>query len=312
MPIVREPKPLPSPLSYVPPRSVRYRVATNDSLETLAARPDVTAAGVSSSPPVRTGDDLAFFNFRTRTHAEINWYLYNKIGCRRATHDGKNYMFSSSDQPGVIYLPAGAARTIQPVQQETRLNAWFGVGVKGGTQFGVPGIETVLGWVMSLDEVGRGMAISASINRLGPGIGATVGHTLIYVSGVSDASNLRGFQQGSESLWDFDFNITIGANWGKLLGGGKIVKKLEPIISAFRKLNAWTPEGVKGALKREPKGWTDLIQTARKVKESLELGSGEPKIFMFEIPFVPSYGLELSLFWNVQTFNAIPVDITTD
>ena len=316
MPIVREPKPLPSPLTYVPPQSVRYKVATNDSFDTLAARPDITAAGAGCSPPLKVANDLAFFNFRTRNPPEINWYLYNKVGCRRVTHDGKNYMFSSADQPGVIYLPAGSAATIRPVSpvsQEERLNAWIGIGVKAGTTFAVPGIETVLGWALSLDQVGKGMAITASINRLGLGVGASVGHTIIYVTGVNHPSRLCGWQQGPESWSDFDVNITLGENWGKLLGGGKIVKKLEPLVSLFKKLNAWTPEGVKSALKREPKGWIEFIQTARKFKEALSIdGLGEPRVFMFEIPFVPSYGLEVSVVYAVQNFNAMPADVSSD
>jgi hypothetical protein len=313
MPIVHEPRPLPSPLTYVPPQGVRYKVATMDSFDTLIMRPDVRAAGATSSPPVKTANDLAFFNFKTRNPPEINWYLFNKVGCRRITHDGKNYMFSSGDQPGLIYLPAvGSAKAVQPAQQGEPLNAWFGVGVKAGTQFVVPGIETVIGWVVSLDEVGRGIGISASINRLGLGVGATIGHTLIYVTGVSNASRLCGWQQGSTSWRDLDFNVTVGENWEKLLGGGKIVKKLQPLISAFRKINAWTPEGLKGAMKREPKGWIDLIQTARKFKESLEIERSEPNVFMFEIPFIPSYGLEVSLFYSVQNFNAIPADVSAE
>ena len=53
------------------------------------------------------------------------------------THDGNNYAFSSTDQPGIIYLPAGAA--VVPVpglgpqpQPEPRLDAWFGLGARPG------------------------------------------------------------------------------------------------------------------------------------------------------------------------------------
>jgi hypothetical protein len=313
MPIVREPKPLPSPLTYVPPQSVRYKVASNDSFDTLVLRPDVRAAGATCAPPLKAADDLAFFNFRTRNPPEINWYLFNKVGCRKVTHDGKNYMFSSADQPGIIYLPVGSSKAIQPVPQAEELNAWIGIGIKGGTTFAVPGIETVLGWAMSLDHLGKGMAISASINRLGLGVGATVGHTIIYVTGVNHPSRLCGWQQGPESWTDVDVNITLGENWGKLVGGGKIAKKLAPLVNGFKKLNAWTPEGLKSALKREPKGWTELIQTARKFKESLGIdGRGEPRVFMFEIPFIPSYGLELSVVYAVQNFNAMPADVACD
>jgi hypothetical protein len=64
MPITRQPKPLPSPLTYVPPASVPYKVTDNDSFYTLASRADMKARGVSAS-------DLCLFNF-----------------CRKMTHEG--------------------------------------------------------------------------------------------------------------------------------------------------------------------------------------------------------------------------------
>ena len=66
MPLVREPKPLPSELGYVPPGSTPYKVATNDSWWTLVDRPDVTFSKM-------TALDLCYFNFRTRKPTEVNW-----------------------------------------------------------------------------------------------------------------------------------------------------------------------------------------------------------------------------------------------
>ena len=54
--------------------------------------------------------DLIEFNFATRNAAEVNWCLYEYVGCRE-TNDGKNYCFndgdrfSSSVDKGKIYLP---------------------------------------------------------------------------------------------------------------------------------------------------------------------------------------------------------------
>src|SRR2546430_1401108 len=101
MPITREPNPLPTPLSYVPLHSMRYRVTDNDSFDTLSSRPELRTRGISAS-------DLCNFNFKTRDPREINWYLYNKVGCRKTTHDGNNYVFSSNDHPGIVYLPMGS------------------------------------------------------------------------------------------------------------------------------------------------------------------------------------------------------------
>src|SRR3954463_9423539 len=123
MPIVKEPKPLPSTLDFVPAKSMAHRVATGDSWYSLAERLEVKAAGM-------TANDLCFFNFRTRQPAEINWYLHHKVGCRRTTRDGKNYMFSVADQPGVVYLPkVGSpppANEITKKKPADRMNAWIG------------------------------------------------------------------------------------------------------------------------------------------------------------------------------------------
>ena len=47
-------------------------------------------------------------NFKTKNPAEINWYLHHYVGCKQATPDGKNWMFSSTAEPGLIRIPRGA------------------------------------------------------------------------------------------------------------------------------------------------------------------------------------------------------------
>ena len=68
MPITHEPKPLPSPIDYVPNQSTPYRVKSGDSWWTLAEQPQVRAVAMSAL-------DLCYFNFKTRRPPEINWYL---------------------------------------------------------------------------------------------------------------------------------------------------------------------------------------------------------------------------------------------
>ncbi|MFL5042683.1 MAG: hypothetical protein ACJ8D0_23020, partial [Xanthobacteraceae bacterium] len=188
--------------------------------------------------------DLCYFNFKTRRPPEINWYLRNKIGCRTATKDGKNYTFSASDYPGVIYLPIPASKP--PVNEypqpkpSDRTNAWIGIGAKAGTTFVVAGIETLLGYVVSLDDLGKGMAIGASINRLGLGFGVTGGVCVIYITGVKTPSELNGYQSG-----DWDANLALGPKWSTIAKGGKTVGKLQPLIDGLRRLGARTPAGLK-------------------------------------------------------------------
>jgi len=47
-------------------------------------------------------------NFKTIDPAEINWYLREHVGCRLPTADGKNWRFSNTANPGLIYLPLSA------------------------------------------------------------------------------------------------------------------------------------------------------------------------------------------------------------
>jgi hypothetical protein len=298
MPIVKEPRPLPSPPDYVPPTGVPYEVSSGDSWDVLAQRPDIKNAGVSSS-------DLCYFNFKTRHPAEINWYLYHKVGCRHVTRDHANYMFSMADDPGIVYLPkAGVILPVHETKEEPPLNAWLGLVVKAGTMFVVDGIETVTGAVFSLDDPTKWMLIGASVNRLGLGWGATGGVSFILVTGVSRPEQLNGYQDMST-----DFNVALGKNWGKMVQGEEKFKKFKPIIDAMGKLGANTPSGLKKMIKTKPDRYFDLVKAVKSVRDYGNLkADGDPEVFMWDVPFVSLFGelgAELSVFKSLTTFNAI-------
>ena len=52
-----------------------------------------------------TWQELAKFNWQTDVPREINEHLAKDVGCTRKTRDGKNYIFTSEDDPGIIYIP---------------------------------------------------------------------------------------------------------------------------------------------------------------------------------------------------------------
>lgn len=293
MPIVSTPKPLPSSLDYVPPDSVPYSVTSADSWDSLARRPDMQDAGVSSY-------DLCYFNFKTRNPAEINWYLYHKVGCRKVTHDHKNYMFSLADDPGVVYLPKhGSVLPVHQTVEEPPLNAWLGVVGKAGTMFVVAGIETVLGAVVSLDDVSKWMAIGASVNRLGLGWGVTGGFSFVFITGISRPEQLNGWQDG-----DWDFNLALEENWGKLVNTGAKFKRIKPVIEAMARLGVNTPQALKRLFVTKPDKYFDLVKAVRSVKQYGNLKKdGDPEVFMFDIPYA-SKGVEASVFFGVSNFNA--------
>ena len=55
---------------------------------------------------------LIAFNFKTTNPDEVNWYLRRNVGCDLCTDDRMNWMFSSSADPGIIYLPIRKSRFV--------------------------------------------------------------------------------------------------------------------------------------------------------------------------------------------------------
>jgi hypothetical protein len=73
--------------------AVKYKVQDGDSIESIAKSHNIT------------WQELAKFNWGTEKPSEINVHLRNDIGCTKRTTDGFNYIFTSKDDPGIIYLP---------------------------------------------------------------------------------------------------------------------------------------------------------------------------------------------------------------
>lgn len=48
---------------------------------------------------------LIWYNFSTNNTDEVNWYLREFVGCNVSTDGGNNWAFSSSADPGIIYIP---------------------------------------------------------------------------------------------------------------------------------------------------------------------------------------------------------------
>ncbi len=119
MPIEKEPA-TKVPAGYVPPNSTSYRVKDGDSWVTIAQK---------------NGQDvwkLIENNFKTRNPDEVNWYLRTRVGCKLQTRDGKNWMFSSSASPGIIYIPNAPPAPLyyvvpdmQLVPQDKTMACWY-------------------------------------------------------------------------------------------------------------------------------------------------------------------------------------------
>jgi len=102
MPIERRP----ASVSFPPKGGTKHKVQSGQTWGTISA-----ANGV---PPA----DLIKFNFGTVNAPEVNWCLRTFVGCRHATFDKKNYIFSSDADPGFVYIPPKGAVPIGPPGQQ--------------------------------------------------------------------------------------------------------------------------------------------------------------------------------------------------
>jgi hypothetical protein len=88
----------PLPVDFVPEGSVEtHRVSDGEDWASVAAQYNVKV------------DDLIYFNFHTNVPEEVNWYLHRNTGCNVSNDGGLNWAFSSSADPGLIYIPPSEA-----------------------------------------------------------------------------------------------------------------------------------------------------------------------------------------------------------
>ncbi|MCX6270836.1 MAG: LysM peptidoglycan-binding domain-containing protein [Bacteroidetes bacterium] len=74
-------------------RARKHKVQNGESIRSLARK-----AGINWR-------DLARFNWGTAIPEKINKFLRKKVGCFKRTRDEKNYIFTSDDDPGIVYIP---------------------------------------------------------------------------------------------------------------------------------------------------------------------------------------------------------------
>jgi len=144
--LIKEPK-KPLPVGYKPTAGIARKVVDSDSWLRLAAN-----AGVDPWWLIQ-------YNFETRDPAEVNWYLKNRVGCDRVTADKKNFRFSASAAPGVIFLPSPQlTRSLK--NQDFKL---FGIIIEGDEDYKRE-VATTLSWLARADT---GMVLLKAIQRTG-------------------------------------------------------------------------------------------------------------------------------------------------
>ncbi len=292
MPIEKRPaKPLPT--NHVPTGGTAYRVKDGDSWGTVAQKHGIDTW------------DLIAFNFQTRVPAEVNWYLRENVGCNKPTRDGKNWMFSSSASPGLIYLPPkGGVVQLDPLVIEGRKPSgiWFGIGPGGGGHLFVGGRDVKEFVVFSVDDYGDRFVLGMDGERWGPGLGGSAAASIVICTSLYDPYKLAN----KELDWQFDFQLNLAGKWGDLLKlvtrsgkGAKLAKFGAKVARAIGKdvLEAVVKHGGKLTQKQ----WEVL---ATKVKEvatsSFDTKAKEPQVSAFEIP-LGGVGAEVSFFFVKST-----------
>jgi hypothetical protein len=272
-----------------------HKVSSGETWWTLADLPEVVANGM-------TANDLCYFNFKTRKGPEINWYLREKVGCRRTTRDGKNFTFSIGDNPGIVYLPKiGAPPPVneyrpEVVKLDTRI--WVGLALKAGMQNMAGGQESMMGFAVFVDNTDRWMIVNSQVNRPGFGFGASGGVAVMIISGVTRPAQLNGHSQS-----ELDFNVSIGGNLGKAAKTAVAGGKYAGLINFIRKVGAKTPEQFRKALLNDPDKIAELVKLVKANKEAWGLESNKPNVLMFDIPLAGAGG-ELSIFYGTSTYSA--------
>lgn len=281
-------------LNFVPVGGIPYKVQTGDDWWKLAARDQVKASGLNAL-------QLCAYNFKTSNPAEINWYLYHKVGCRKTTGDRKNFVFHSDANPGRIYLPTLQGEDIVVVGQppEPPLKLWFGLGEKHGGILGIGGKENINGVLFAAHRFPECMGFMAEGWRVGGGLGGGIGLTGIVISGMDKHNELNGYVKPA----DWDFNVSVGANVGKAVKLGK----LAPAINFFKKLQVGRVAEFAAKMKKigaDPEKAAELIKQLRGLKEALGMSGNNLDVFAFDIPFVPGT-LEVSLFWVASEYRSL-------
>ena len=129
------------PLPVGPRPGTSYRVRTNETWETVAAKHKLTVKELIAN---NCGLNV--------TPQEINWYLHTRVGCN-VTYDNKNWAFSDSANPGLVYVPPPG--TVPSGSQNPLIKTLYGGpkdlgcgGVEWLVEFQLPQKAAADGWII--------------------------------------------------------------------------------------------------------------------------------------------------------------------
>jgi hypothetical protein len=223
----------PLPETFKPANGKPYKVKDGDSWDSVAK-----ANGLKVW-------DLIVYNFQTTDPREVNWYLNKRVGCKLPTANGRNWRFSSSASPGMIYVPPAIATTLpttlapvikkpnQPTQPPYLSKVWAGIGkVHSGDLFVVGAHDTLAKLYNLGDDWGKVRYAWVNIHgyKFGVGLGASIGLNLVVAYGFDGAGAMKGVDG------DKDFDLAFGWKFGDYLKGLKTVGKIVNTLEKYQKV----------------------------------------------------------------------------
>jgi hypothetical protein len=273
----------PLPTNFVPAGGRAIRPAPTDSF--------ISIARANGLDPMA----LIEYNFQTRVPEEVNYYLRRNVGCTSQTADGKNYKFSSTDRPGVIYLPGAAVAPVPPavpvapdVPNNTGL--WIGIGLKFGGHFAIVGKDTFEGILFQVDDLSQDVTIEVESIRVGPGLGGGAAVALAVISGAPDPWMVNGMRVGN---WGWDFQLALGNKWSALGKAAKRLPTVMKLVSILSKGGALTRGMGRIALTlAEKEALRAALKSAIDAKE-IDVSTDKPQVQVLDIA---GPGVEASLY----------------
>jgi hypothetical protein len=229
--------------------------------------------------------------------AVVNWYLHYHVEFHcPETHDRKNRKFKGFER---LAIPLRTTvidfddPTVIEVTLPPQPGLWFGGGYKGGTTFGVVGIETAQ--IVCFSAVSK-QAFTATISGTrfpALGVGASGGPILVLITSMTAPHQLSKLMTGGK-----DFSLAVGAKLESVIGGARYAKGVKALADFAAKYGKAGSMGAKAgqSLVKYNGQMADIAKML-----GMDFHASEPQIFSFGSPW-GSFGVEASIHFTVSTY----------
>lgn len=238
---------------FVPPGSRTHRVRDGEDFRTVAAKYGIDDPW-----------ELIYYNFRTRDVKAINWYLRERVGCKVPTPDFKNWRFTSSADPGIIYIPPEERKsTLAGVLEKT----WAGVGTIFVPKSGSSGPRVEIFKLANVEQIVRTGAAN-SLDLLleytikGIETGVSTQQAIIVATGINDPAKQNGMVLLERQV-KINFSAGYAAVRGRVKQAVQVVKDVTDSPGEYfsrRDFGIWMKQ--LGVLLDTPKPHVDVLAEA--------------------------------------------------